>query len=114
MCCSKSLFEELLELFSRYNKLSEILKEKSGKGKSSKSPRSLLSMGFVSTLLTALFRCVCMGECISCQGCIDKCHILVQSHTVPESVCVLPETALRAERRLCWCCDLVGTSCVTL
>uniref|UniRef100_A0A8C7VAN9 FA complementation group I n=1 Tax=Oncorhynchus mykiss TaxID=8022 RepID=A0A8C7VAN9_ONCMY len=53
---SKSLFEELLELFSRYNKLSEILKEKSGKGKSSKSPRSLLSMGFVSTLLTALFR----------------------------------------------------------
>uniref|UniRef100_A0A673WBZ4 FA complementation group I n=1 Tax=Salmo trutta TaxID=8032 RepID=A0A673WBZ4_SALTR len=52
---SKSLFEELLELFSRYNKLSEILKEKSGKGKSSKSPRSLLSMGFVSTLLTALF-----------------------------------------------------------
>nr|XP_029523650.1 Fanconi anemia group I protein isoform X2 [Oncorhynchus nerka] len=53
---SKSLFEELLELISRYNKLSEILKEKSGKGKSSKSPRSLLSMGFVSTLLTALFR----------------------------------------------------------
>ncbi|XP_041693994.1 Fanconi anemia group I protein [Coregonus clupeaformis] len=53
---SKSIFEELLELFSRYNKLSEILKEKSGKGKSSKSPRSLLSMGFVSTLLTALFR----------------------------------------------------------
>uniref|UniRef100_A0A8C7K5R2 FA complementation group I n=1 Tax=Oncorhynchus kisutch TaxID=8019 RepID=A0A8C7K5R2_ONCKI len=52
---SKSIFEELLELFSRYNKLSEILKEKSGKGKSSKSPRSLLSMGFVSTLLTALF-----------------------------------------------------------
>lgn len=32
----------------------------------------------------------------------------------PESVCVLPETALRAERRLCWCCALVGTSCVTL
>lgn len=60
MCCSKSLFEELLELFSRYNKLSEILKEKSGKGKNSKSPRSLLSMGFVSTLLTALFRCVCV------------------------------------------------------
>uniref|UniRef100_A0A8C7K6V9 FA complementation group I n=1 Tax=Oncorhynchus kisutch TaxID=8019 RepID=A0A8C7K6V9_ONCKI len=59
---SKSIFEELLELFSRYNKLSEILKEKSGKGKSSKSPRSLLSMGFVSTLLTALFRCACVDS----------------------------------------------------
>ncbi|XP_049928978.1 Fanconi anemia group I protein [Epinephelus moara] len=55
---SKSSFEELIELFNRYHKLSEILREKSGKGRtpSSKSPRSLLSLGFVSTLLTALFR----------------------------------------------------------
>ncbi|KAJ8002982.1 hypothetical protein DPEC_G00164610 [Dallia pectoralis] len=53
---SKSGFEKVLELFNRYNKLSQILKEKSGKGKSSKSPHSLLSIGFVSTLLTALFR----------------------------------------------------------
>ncbi|XP_074488417.1 Fanconi anemia group I protein isoform X3 [Sebastes fasciatus] len=55
---SKSHFEELMELFNRYHKLAEILKEKSGKGRapSHKSPRSLLSLGFVSTLLTVLFR----------------------------------------------------------
>ncbi|CAK6972607.1 Fanconi anemia group I protein [Scomber scombrus] len=55
---SKSHFEELIELFTHYHKLSEILKEKSGKGRvpSSKTPRSLLSLGFVSTLLTVLFR----------------------------------------------------------
>ncbi|KAK6475043.1 Fanconi anemia group I protein-like isoform X1 [Huso huso] len=55
---SKNRFEDLLGLFHRYHKLSEILKEKSGKGKSpsSKLARSLLSVGFVSTLLTALFR----------------------------------------------------------
>lgn len=54
---SKSGLEALLELFQRYQKLAEILKEKSGKGRaSSKPPRSLLSMGFVSTLLTTLFR----------------------------------------------------------
>ncbi|MBN3281475.1 FANCI protein, partial [Polyodon spathula] len=55
---SKNRFEDLLGLFNRYHKLSEILKEKSGKGKSpsSKPARSLLSIGFVSTLLTALFR----------------------------------------------------------
>ncbi|XP_059191024.1 Fanconi anemia group I protein [Centropristis striata] len=55
---SKSHFEELIELFSRYHKLSEILKEKSGKGRvpSHKTPRSLLSLGFISTLLTVLFR----------------------------------------------------------
>ncbi|XP_074533359.1 Fanconi anemia group I protein isoform X1 [Halichoeres trimaculatus] len=55
---SKNHFEELLELFHRYHKLSEILKEKSGKGRvpSHKTPRSLLSLGFVSTLLTVLFR----------------------------------------------------------
>uniref|UniRef100_A0A8C5DPJ8 FA complementation group I n=1 Tax=Gouania willdenowi TaxID=441366 RepID=A0A8C5DPJ8_GOUWI len=55
---SKSGFEELIELFNRYHKLSEILKEKSGKGRvpSNKSPRSLLSMSFTSTLVTALFR----------------------------------------------------------
>ncbi|XP_061577509.1 Fanconi anemia group I protein isoform X2 [Cololabis saira] len=55
---NKSNFEDLLELFSRSHKLSEILKEKSGKGRvsSHKTPRSLLSMGFVSTLITVLFR----------------------------------------------------------
>ncbi|XP_058854993.1 Fanconi anemia group I protein-like isoform X1 [Acipenser ruthenus] len=55
---SKNRFEDLLGLFHHYHKLSEILKEKSGKGKSpsSKLARSLLSVGFVSTLLTALFR----------------------------------------------------------
>uniref|UniRef100_A0A3Q3RCC6 FA complementation group I n=1 Tax=Monopterus albus TaxID=43700 RepID=A0A3Q3RCC6_MONAL len=55
---SKSRFEELLELFNHYHKLSEILREKSGKGRlpPHKTPRSLLSLGFISTLLTALFR----------------------------------------------------------
>uniref|UniRef100_H3C4X9 FA complementation group I n=1 Tax=Tetraodon nigroviridis TaxID=99883 RepID=H3C4X9_TETNG len=55
---SKSRFEDVMELFSRYNKLSEILKEKAGKGRASshKTPRSLLSMGFISTLLPLLFR----------------------------------------------------------
>uniref|UniRef100_A0A8C9ZZA6 FA complementation group I n=1 Tax=Sander lucioperca TaxID=283035 RepID=A0A8C9ZZA6_SANLU len=55
---TKSHFEELMELFNRYHKLSEILKEKSGKGRvpSHKTPRSLLSLGFISTLLTVLFR----------------------------------------------------------
>ncbi|XP_058264608.1 Fanconi anemia group I protein isoform X2 [Hemibagrus wyckioides] len=55
---SKSRFQDVLELFNRYHKLAEILREKSGKGRtpSSKTPRSLLSVGFVSTLLTALFR----------------------------------------------------------
>ncbi|KAK2842091.1 hypothetical protein Q5P01_012291 [Channa striata] len=55
---SKTRFEELMELFNRYHKLSEILKEKSGKGRvsSHKTPRSLVSLGFISTLLTVLFR----------------------------------------------------------
>ncbi|XP_044135412.1 Fanconi anemia group I protein isoform X1 [Bufo gargarizans] len=56
---SKSKFEEILGIFKCYSKLVDILKEKSAKGRSagsSKSYRSLLSMGFVSTLLTALFR----------------------------------------------------------
>ncbi|KAK1788907.1 hypothetical protein P4O66_015815, partial [Electrophorus voltai] len=55
---SKSRFQDVLELFHRYYKLSEILREKSGKGRSpsSKTPRTLLSMQFVSSLLTALFR----------------------------------------------------------
>uniref|UniRef100_A0A3B5MUP0 FA complementation group I n=1 Tax=Xiphophorus couchianus TaxID=32473 RepID=A0A3B5MUP0_9TELE len=54
---NKTRFEELLELFHRHHKLSEILKEKSGKGRgpSHKTPRSLLSLGFVSTLITVLF-----------------------------------------------------------
>ncbi|KAI4888539.1 hypothetical protein NFI96_013036 [Prochilodus magdalenae] len=55
---SKNRFQEVLELFNRYHKLADILREKSGKGRTpaSKTPRSLLSLGFVSTLLTALFR----------------------------------------------------------
>ncbi|KAM7102063.1 Fanconi anemia group I protein isoform 2-T2 [Ciconia maguari] len=55
---SKNKFEDVLGLFTCYNKLSEILKEKAGKNKSTlgnKTARSFLSMGFVSTLLTALF-----------------------------------------------------------
>lgn len=57
--CSKNKFEDVLGLFTCYNKLSEILKEKAGRNKSAlsnKTARSFLSMGFVSTLLTALFR----------------------------------------------------------
>ncbi|KAL7858332.1 hypothetical protein AOLI_G00184340 [Acnodon oligacanthus] len=55
---SKNRFQEVLELFNCYHKLADILREKSGKGRTlaSKTPRSLLSLGFVSTLLTALFR----------------------------------------------------------
>ncbi|NXJ01298.1 FANCI protein, partial [Psophia crepitans] len=56
---SKNRFEDVIGLFTCYNKLSEILKEKAGKNKSpsgNKTARSFLSMGFVSTLLTALFR----------------------------------------------------------
>ncbi|XP_069078793.1 Fanconi anemia group I protein isoform X1 [Pleurodeles waltl] len=56
---SKSKFEDVLGLFQCYSKLSDILKEKGGKGKfvvTNKTARSLLSMGFVATLLTALFR----------------------------------------------------------
>ncbi|XP_039521915.1 Fanconi anemia group I protein isoform X3 [Pimephales promelas] len=56
---SKNHFEDILELFKRYHKVSEILRERAGKGRptsSSKPPRSLLSLGFISTLLTALFR----------------------------------------------------------
>ncbi|TRY87249.1 hypothetical protein DNTS_031752 [Danionella cerebrum] len=55
---SKNHFEDILELFKRYHKVCEILKDRGGKGRplSSKSPRSLLSLGFVATLLTALFR----------------------------------------------------------
>lgn len=57
-CDSKSGFEELLELFNRHHKLSEILREKAGKGRapSHKIPRSLLSMGFTANLITVLFR----------------------------------------------------------
>uniref|UniRef100_A0A8C8VDP1 FA complementation group I n=1 Tax=Pelusios castaneus TaxID=367368 RepID=A0A8C8VDP1_9SAUR len=56
---SKNKFEDVLGLFKCYSKLSEILKEKAGKNKSplaNKTTRSFLSMSFVSTLLTALFR----------------------------------------------------------
>lgn len=57
--CSKNKFEDVLGLFACYNKLAEVLKEKAGKNKSSsgsRTARSFLSLGFVSTLLTALFR----------------------------------------------------------
>ncbi|XP_076792354.1 Fanconi anemia group I protein isoform X2 [Arvicanthis niloticus] len=56
---SKSKFEEILSLFTCYKKFSDILSEKAGKGKAkmaSKASDSLLSMKFVSDLLTALFR----------------------------------------------------------
>ncbi|XP_036590709.1 Fanconi anemia group I protein isoform X1 [Trichosurus vulpecula] len=56
---SKNKFEEVLSLFKCYSRLSDILKEKAGKGKSTmanKTVRSFLSMKFVSTLLVALFR----------------------------------------------------------
>ncbi|XP_070406524.1 Fanconi anemia group I protein isoform X2 [Nothobranchius furzeri] len=55
---NKSHLEGVTELFSRYHRLSEILREKSGKSRTSsnKTPRSLLSMGFASTLITAIFR----------------------------------------------------------
>ncbi|KAK9394051.1 Fanconi anemia group I protein [Crotalus adamanteus] len=56
---SKNKFEDVLSLFKCYTKLCEISKEKTGKSKLSstnKIPRSFLSMGFVCTLLTGLFR----------------------------------------------------------
>ncbi|XP_036042581.1 Fanconi anemia group I protein isoform X2 [Onychomys torridus] len=56
---SKSKFEEILSLFTCYKRFSDILNEKAGKGKTkmaSKTHDSLLSMKFVSDLLSALFR----------------------------------------------------------
>ncbi|ERE79848.1 putative Fanconi anemia group I protein like protein [Cricetulus griseus] len=56
---SKSKFEEILSLFMCYKNFSDILAEKAGKGKTkmtAKTNDSLLSMKFVSDLLTALFR----------------------------------------------------------
>uniref|UniRef100_A0A673TR06 FA complementation group I n=1 Tax=Suricata suricatta TaxID=37032 RepID=A0A673TR06_SURSU len=56
---SKNKLEEVLSLFMCYKKLSDILNEKAGKGKTktaSKTNDSFLSMKFVSDLLTALFR----------------------------------------------------------
>ncbi|XP_072889339.1 Fanconi anemia group I protein isoform X1 [Hemitrygon akajei] len=56
---SANRFEDVISLFNCYHKLSELLKEKSGKGKSlssNKAIRSLLTFSFVSSLLTALFR----------------------------------------------------------
>lgn len=69
---STSRFQDVLELFNCYYKLAEILREKSGKGRtpSSKSPRSLLSVGFVSTLLTALFRYIAVAFIVDCGGSI--------------------------------------------
>ncbi|KAG8516321.1 Fanconi anemia group I protein, partial [Galemys pyrenaicus] len=55
---SKSKCEAVLNLFMCYKKLSDILNEKTGKGKiktASKTHDSFLSMKFVSDLLTALF-----------------------------------------------------------
>lgn len=56
---SKNKFEEVLSLFMCYKKLSDVLGEKAGKGRTkmaNKMSDSLLSMKFVSDLLTALFR----------------------------------------------------------
>ncbi|XP_068847581.1 Fanconi anemia group I protein isoform X2 [Capricornis sumatraensis] len=56
---SKTKFETILSLFMCYKKLSDILNEKSRKGKTKMANRttdSFLSMKFVSDLLTALFR----------------------------------------------------------
>ncbi|XP_070474011.1 Fanconi anemia group I protein isoform X6 [Equus przewalskii] len=56
---SKNKFEEVLSLFMCYKKLSDILNEKAGKGKTkaaNKTNDSFLSLKFVSDLLTALFR----------------------------------------------------------
>ncbi|XP_024417549.2 Fanconi anemia group I protein isoform X2 [Desmodus rotundus] len=56
---SKNKFEDILSLFMCYKKLSDILNEKAGKGKTktaSKTNDSFLSLKFVSDLLTALFR----------------------------------------------------------
>ncbi|XP_063651419.1 Fanconi anemia group I protein isoform X12 [Pan troglodytes] len=56
---SKNRFEDILSLFMCYKKLSDILNEKAGKAKTktaNKTNDSLLSMKFVSSLLTALFR----------------------------------------------------------
>ncbi|XP_040824470.1 Fanconi anemia group I protein-like isoform X1 [Ochotona curzoniae] len=56
---SKNKFEDVLSLFMCYKKLADILSEKAGKGRTKmahKTNDSLLSMKFVSDLLTALFR----------------------------------------------------------
>ncbi|XP_021536339.2 Fanconi anemia group I protein isoform X1 [Neomonachus schauinslandi] len=55
---SKNKFEEVLNLFMCYKKLSDILNEKAGKGKTKMANKmdSVWSMKFVSDLLTALFR----------------------------------------------------------
>lgn len=56
---SKNKFEEILRLFMCYKKLSDIVNEKAGKSKTktgNKTNDSVLSMKFVSDLLTALFR----------------------------------------------------------
>uniref|UniRef100_A0A3Q3A1Z5 FA complementation group I n=1 Tax=Kryptolebias marmoratus TaxID=37003 RepID=A0A3Q3A1Z5_KRYMA len=70
---NKVHFEGLIELFNRHYKLSEILKEKSGKGRSpsNKIPRSLLSMGFISTLITVLFS-VLMWRYTNIPGVVDE------------------------------------------
>ncbi|XP_045152448.1 Fanconi anemia group I protein isoform X2 [Echinops telfairi] len=56
---SKNKFEDMLSLFLCYKKVSDIFKEKASKGKTKlaiKTNDSLLSMKFVSDLLSALFR----------------------------------------------------------
>ena len=81
---SKNRFEELLQLFSRYQKLCEIVKEKAGKSRaSSKAPRSLLSLGFISSLLYALFRYEPPLLCIILRVSVWK-HC-----TTAESVCTI-------------------------
>ncbi|XP_072255232.1 Fanconi anemia group I protein [Pyxicephalus adspersus] len=56
---NKSKFEDIMGIFKCYSKLADILKEKAGKSRptnNNKASKTLLSMGFVSTILTALFR----------------------------------------------------------
>ena len=96
---SKNCFEDVLQLYNRWHKLSDILKEKSSKSKSPCSQAgSLVSLSCVSMLLTALFRCV--RECICVRDCVFMCTLLLQFNSL---VCV-SETALGAERRACLCC----------
>nr|DBA31989.1 TPA: hypothetical protein GDO54_007741 [Pyxicephalus adspersus] len=62
---NKSKFEDIMGIFKCYSKLADILKEKAGKSRptnNNKASKTLLSMGFVSTILTALFSEEEVGE----------------------------------------------------
>ncbi|KAF6077482.1 FA complementation group I [Phyllostomus discolor] len=71
---SKNKFEDVLSLFTCYKRLSDILHEKAGKGKTktaSKTTDSFLSLKFVSDLLTALFR-VLLWRYTSVPTCVEE------------------------------------------